>query len=482
MVSKKLLSAAIAGAFLSVPAFANFNGSITSPAVVDPIKVAQQSLVTTGKVTVSGTDYFVVTKGAAADFDFEGKLGIGLAVDQKVYIRVDLTNAVFKTAVTNASLTVTDSNTANTVLPAAAAVGVTADTLSQGGASGQNYAVFSVTPTGTEQFETGDDFILTLTDLAATGSGNVGIKVTAYDTVANAVNATNVLSTVSSSVLTFSSGATVTSNAVELTADVDQVFKQFVAGTLPSVSKGLLGNIAVAAAASTAAASGAAVAIADVANTATSTVKYEGDFSVGIWWLDAANTCATVPANQAASNLTLNSTKTSTEVTLAVQLATPYLCVQEPTGTNAVAIPASSYKSTVTYAAVANAAKGALSASSNNNAGSIVRNGTTVQVPYVTTFADYAQRLVLVNRGGADVAYTVTFTPETGVTATPGTAATGTLKAKSTTIIPVTSLVTLTGATRTAATVAIVSAQANIDAATTQVNLADKATDTVKLK
>jgi hypothetical protein len=100
----------------------------------------------------------------------------------------------------------------------------------------------------------------------------------------------------------------------------------------------------------------------------------------------------------------------------------------------------------------------------------------------MTTFADYNQRLVLVNRGSADVTYAVTFTPETGVTATAGSAATGTLKANSTTIVKATDLVTITGSSRTAATVAIVSAAANIDAATTSVNLSDKSTDTVKLK
>ena len=32
--------------------------------------------------------------------------------------------------------------------------------------------------------------------------------------------------------------------------------------------------------------------------------------------------------------------------------------------------------------------------------GAIMRNGTTVHIPYITQFANYNQRIVIVNRGG----------------------------------------------------------------------------------
>jgi hypothetical protein len=114
--------------------------------------------------------------------------------------------------------------------------------------------------------------------------------------------------------------------------------------------------------------------------------------------------------------------------------------------------------------------------------GTVTREGTTIQVPYITTFADYNQRLVLVNRGASAVPYTISFTEEAGVTATAGSMATGTLAANETKIIKATDIVTLAGATRTAATVVVTAPSSTIDAATTSVNLSDKSTDTVKLQ
>lgn len=100
----------------------------------------------------------------------------------------------------------------------------------------------------------------------------------------------------------------------------------------------------------------------------------------------------------------------------------------------------------------------------------------------MTTFADYNQRLVLVNRGTAAVPYSITFTEENGVTSAAGSAASGTLAAQETKIIKATDIVTLTGASRTAATIVVTAPSSTIDAATTSVNLADKSTDTVKLQ
>jgi hypothetical protein len=110
-----------------------------------------------------------------------------------------------------------------------------------------------------------------------------------------------------------------------------------------------------------------------------------------------------------------------------------------------------------------------------------LHNGTTVQLPYLTTFADYNQRLVIVNRGTSDATYSVTFTSEATATATAGTAATGTVAAGTTSSIKVSDIVTMTGLTRTAATIVIVAPTANLSVATNQVNLSDGSTDTVVL-
>ena len=88
----------------------------------------------------------------------------------------------------------------------------------------------------------------------------------------------------------------------------------------------------------------------------------------------------------------------------------------------------------------------------------------------------------MVNRGATAATYSMTFQPETGVTAVAGTGATGTIPAGGTLSVKASDIVTLTGKTRVAATLNIVAATANVSVATQQVNLSDKGTDTVTYK
>ena len=57
------------------------------------------------------------------------------------------------------------------------------------------------------------------------------------------------------------------------------------------------------------------------------------------------------------------------------------------------------------------------------------REGSTAQIPRLTTFVDYNQRVQVTNRGPLDAAYTITFTTEAGATAVAGPAATGIIPA-----------------------------------------------------
>jgi hypothetical protein len=113
--------------------------------------------------------------------------------------------------------------------------------------------------------------------------------------------------------------------------------------------------------------------------------------------------------------------------------------------------------------------------------GTISRNGTSIQVPYLTTFADYKQRLVLVNRSGKAAPYSIAFTSEAGVTTVAGSKATGSIPAGKTLVLPVSDVVTITGGSRTAATITVTAQESNIDAATTIVNTNGGGTDTVNL-
>jgi hypothetical protein len=112
--------------------------------------------------------------------------------------------------------------------------------------------------------------------------------------------------------------------------------------------------------------------------------------------------------------------------------------------------------------------------------GTIAHDGTTVELPYLTTFSDYNQRVVMTNRGTTAASYTVTpFQTETGVTAAAGTGAAGSIPAGGVAVVKTSDIVTLTGGTRAAATLNIIASDGNVNVATTQVNLSDGSTDTV---
>ena len=57
--------------------------------------------------------------------------------------------------------------------------------------------------------------------------------------------------------------------------------------------------------------------------------------------------------------------------------------------------------------------------------GYIRRDGTTVHIPYITQYASYNQRIVVVNRGASEAKYEMSFMTEPGVTATSGSEAEG---------------------------------------------------------
>ena len=113
--------------------------------------------------------------------------------------------------------------------------------------------------------------------------------------------------------------------------------------------------------------------------------------------------------------------------------------------------------------------------------GAIMRNGTTVHIPYITQFANYNQRIVIVNRG-AEAAYSMSFMSEDRVMVTPGAAAEGTLAAGATTYLGLLhgDVVTIEGSpNRASATLIVESEPSYIDVVVSQTN-ANGGTDTVK--
>ena len=268
-------------------------------------------------------------------------------------------------------------------------------------------------------------------------------------------------------------------------ATVDERFKSF--GTETKGSS--LGRFVVGANTTLLAAlDGQVVTLADdiIAIGDTSSVTISGDFSfVSAAWLDTSDACATTPDGRGLVRMedeTVLDELTAQPPSAFVEDdadATQYLCISVPTGEDAVAIPETDpYMLTTEYAAGTEMA-GWPPNGGEYALGSIIRDGTTVHIPYLTTFADYNQRIVVSNRGANPAPYWITFRTEDGVMATPGMYATGTLDGNSTIVLRAMDVVTLEGRSRTAATFVAEAQSSQIDVATVIVNMMTGSTDTV---
>ena len=113
--------------------------------------------------------------------------------------------------------------------------------------------------------------------------------------------------------------------------------------------------------------------------------------------------------------------------------------------------------------------------------GTIVRNGATVQLSYLTVSDRYNQRIIITNRSAADAEYELSsFYTEDGTEGAAGETAEGTVPAMSSIVVLTRDAVTFTGSrSRGSATLAVTAPASTISVATTQVNLSDGSTDTI---
>ena len=188
---------------------------------------------------------------------------------------------------------------------------------------------------------------------------------------------------------------------------------------------------------------------------------------------DAA-ACGGALAPPTAKKLKLNAAKTAGTSTVTILAANSTLCNVIDGKT---AIPVSGYSLGINYTPFTGTT-GAVDFT-GVSLGSVGRNGTSDNINYLTTFSSYNQRVYITNRGLVDATYAFTFQSEDGVTATAGTAATGTSKAGTVLALKAADIVTLAGKTRTAVSLAIVGTPSLFSVSTQQVNLANGATDTI---
>ena len=119
-------------------------------------------------------------------------------------------------------------------------------------------------------------------------------------------------------------------------------------------------------------------------------------------------------------------------------------------------------------------------AGGTHNLARIRRDGYSAAIPYLTTHEAYNQRVVIVNRWRETMYAFTTFAHEVGVEVTDGAMASGTLPT-GTTVLRVDDIVTIDGASRASAILTVVAPESYIDAAVQQVNLEDRGVDTVYL-
>ena len=158
-----------------------------------------------------------------------------------------------------------------------------------------------------------------------------------------------------------------------------------------------------------------------------------------------------------------------------------YLCiVVDPDDEDGMKIPETdAYTAMGDYVSAVTTNKAFDPESMEQTLGMILRDGTTAHIPYMTTYEGYNQRIVLSNRSSVDADYEMEFRPEEGVMAEASDMATGTLMGNTTVTYKATDLVTLTGGSRTAATVILEAQPRHIDVTSVIVNKESQDTDTV---
>ena len=461
MFLKKSLAVGLVAALGTSTALATFDlDSKTETGVTFALETLDGAAATTVGAVVTPN----VTNAGSA-LDVVALIGIGVANTEDVFIRYNITNGVFGAAPTLVVPTSTSS-------------------IVQGGTVASSFVIFQVAATGTIA-QTAVTTMAAALYASTSSASATTVSMTVYETLTQATSQGAALVTktaaTGASMINYASGlkATIKAATTGNVADVELGFAGFTGAIAANLAN--IGSATVTASATALdAGDGAAVALGDMITDTTSKATISGDFSIATQSLGlsaTAGTCATQTA------LVANTAKTAAAaVTVAALNATSVLCYNVGATNKTTAIPKGSY--TVAVAFVGNSATAVSpTASASGTIGTVAHNGTTVQLPYLTTFSDYNQRLVMVNRGATTASYTVSaFQTEAGTTAAAGTGATGTIPAGGSAMVKVSDVVTLTGGTRAAGTVDIVAAAGNISVATTQVNLSDGGTDTVTLQ
>ncbi|GAA5180636.1 hypothetical protein GCM10025771_25620 [Niveibacterium umoris] len=364
------------------------------------------------------------------NLDLTTKLGFGVSAGQNRYIRLELTNAKFAAPFDTTLVSVAPNTFDNVVV-------------SQGGAVGQNYVILQVTsntPNGTAETDVVSLGLpaagITIDSTASNVTVSYQLHETAVSAVAGASGAALLYKNSGVAIVKFAKAlsATFTKNTSYADVAATPAFSQFETGTgAINATTTSLGTVSFAIA-DVLNAAGGNVALIDLVSAGAgdnllTIAGTNADFSsAASMALDPAGTCAgggvggsiagdfksatfdvfgVMPANNAASP--------ATATVCYVANTTDPIAIQQTTA-------AINYTEAGTATAVADVSATAF--------GEILHNGTELQGPWFTTNANYVSRFVLTSQYTQDADYKATLITEDGNTCTtPGSAATGTLKA-----------------------------------------------------
>ena len=415
--------------------------------------------------TVGGvTHYNITNTGNVLDIQFDR----GVRSDVSVYYRVTLENMVFA---------------ADMVANVAAETGDASHVA--GGASGDNYIIFSAE--GGPATSTSNLTVRSAT-LAVLPGAPGAIKVEVYRDSFDALGPTNAVESLTKTMadaVAVVDGISERGTSGNSVASVQRAFTQFVGDDDPVQ----IGRLRIEAKTGVTGQDGTAIAMLDdmLNEILPIEITFKGDFSTGTASLDGEDDCNGVAGET--TNSTVIASTVADDGDVEDGKLTPddqpdgmanidwYLCLsvdeenKDPLPTGGV------FTATMKYAALENANG---RADQTVTIGSIGRDGASAYMPYLTTDDRYNQRIIIVNHGGA-AGYSMIFSSESGIMATPGTLASGTLDANSTTVLKATDVVTISGGPphRVSALLSIVGTKSDISVATNQTTKMGGSTDTV---
>ena len=442
----------------------------------------------------SGGPYYEVAAntGASGELNVNIPAGIEVPATTTAVVTVELTNLVFSGLSLAGSTVITATTTADPPV----VIANTTSALLSGGSRGDKRAQFSIT-TGANPITSTSRLVIAFGRFGADPTVDGSIKITisrtvAGERVASEVELSNVVKT--ASVLT------TTATPQMQTASVEDGFMKFKAGT-GVAADGLaahVGNLRIGIATTTNTiynagrgglsynATGVITTASNIASAAkivftgpTSFLAEEGEGDdakkrVYLGDEDCTPVGSSIVNDEGELEAALDDVSTATGT---------HLCLKVDGET---AIPVTDpYEAAITYTSHLGSDTAFPLAPSNHTLGSIVRDGSTVRIAYLTTNQKYNQRLVLVNRSSEPVEYSMTFQTADGTTAEAKDAADGMLSAGRT-VLDVRDIVTFDNGSGNgghgSAELAVVVASSMIDVATVTTTRSDGSTDTVVME